>query len=178
MIARLVRARIALGWVIALTALYLSAPSPRSLGVGLPLALGGLVIRGLAAGTIRKGTELATTGPYALTRNPLYLGSSLLAAGFGIMSGSLLAAAVLVVPSAVVYPLVIRNEERHLQRRYGPEFDEFRQRVPCFLPHRLSRRAIETVTFGQFMANGEYNASLGFLAATLVLLVKFRLSGG
>lgn len=176
MIARLLRSRIAIGWVIALATLYVSSPNMRSLVMGLPLALAGLVVRGLAAGTIRKGSELATTGPYGLTRNPLYLGSSLLAAGFGIMSGSPLGAAFLLVPSAIIYPIVIRKEERHLRQKYGRQFEDFRRRVPCFLPHRISLRALDSVTFGQFLANGEYNASLGFLAATLVLVAKCSLS--
>lgn len=176
MIARLVRNRIAIGWVIALATLYVSSPNMRSLLMGLPLALAGLVVRGLAAGTIRKGNELATTGPYGLTRNPLYLGSSLLAAGFGIMSGSLAGAAFLLAASAIIYPIVIRSEERHLHQKYGRQFEDFRRRVPCFLPHRVSLRALDSVSFSQFLANGEYNASMGVLAATLVLVVKCYLS--
>jgi hypothetical protein len=174
--ARLVRSRVALGWVVALAALYFSSPDVRSLLMGIPVGLAGLMVRGLAAGTIRKGTELATSGPYALTRNPLYLGSSLLAIGFAIMSGSLLAAALLLAPSAIVYPVVIRNEERHLRRKYGRQFEDFCSRVPCFLPRRLSRTAWQGATFGQFMTNGEYNASLGFLAATLLLVARYYFS--
>jgi hypothetical protein len=136
----------------------------------------GLATRGLAAGTIRKGSELARSGPYAFTRNPLYLGSSVLALGFGIMSGNLIGAALLVIPSAIVYPAVIRSEEAELRRRYGREFDDFRNGVPCFFPRRISRRALDAFTFGQFVANGEYNATIGFLAATGVLAIKYFLS--
>lgn len=176
MIQGIARHRVALGWLVALAALYLASPNGVSLAAGAPLALAGLATRGLAAGTIRKGTELARSGPYAFSRNPLYLGSSLLALGFGVMSGSVLAAAVLLIPSALVYPLVIRNEERHLRERFGREFDAFRDSVPRFFPRRIDRRALESFTFGQFMANGEYNATIGFLAATGILTAKYLIS--
>jgi len=110
MIARLFRRRVTLGWVIAIGVLYIAVPTARSLAIGIPLAVVGLATRGLAAGTIRKGSELARSGPYAFTRNPLYLGSSVLALGFGIMSGNLIGAALLVIPS--LRPGIRRLPER------------------------------------------------------------------
>src|SRR5262245_44785132 len=98
------RFRVPLGFVIAAAVLYFAAPTGVSILAGLPVALLGGLSRALAAGTIKKDRELATSGIYALTRNPLYLGSSLLAAGFAIMSASKLDAALLLIPSALIYP--------------------------------------------------------------------------
>ena len=176
MIRYLARHRVALGWAVALAVLCLAAPTACSLGLGIPLAAIGLAVRGVAAGTIRKGRALAQTGPYGLTRNPLYLGSSLMAVGFGVMSGSAAGAALLIAPSAALYPLIIRNEEAELRARFGPEFDEFRRRVPCFFPRRLRARVLGSFSLRQFMANREYNAAIGFLAATGVLAIKYLLS--
>jgi protein-S-isoprenylcysteine O-methyltransferase Ste14 len=88
------RFRVPLGFLIAALVLYLAQPTSFSMLLGLPIAIAGAVLRGLAAGVIRKDAVLTTSGPYAWTRNPLYLGSFLLGVGFGVMSGSWIAAAV------------------------------------------------------------------------------------
>ena len=172
MIRRLARARIFLGWILAVLVLFLALPTATSLILGAPLAILGLGFRSAAAGIIQKDTVLARQGPYRLTRNPLYFGSFLLALGFGIMGGRLLTAALVIVPSILIYPTVIRNEEAHLRRRFGSEFEEFRRAVPCFLPRRLTPSMFETFTTSLYMTNREYNATLGFLTATALLLAK------
>ena len=91
--------RVPLGFLMAAAVIYFAEPEVISILVGLPVALLGALFRALAAGVIRKDSTLATTGVYALTRNPLYFGSSLLATGFGIMSANEIAAAVIIVPS-------------------------------------------------------------------------------
>jgi protein-S-isoprenylcysteine O-methyltransferase Ste14 len=171
----LTRYRVAIGWAAALAVLYLATPTPRTLTAGVLPALAGLLLRGVAAGTIRKGEELACSGPYAFTRNPLYLGSSLLTLGFAIMSGSLPAAGLLVGISAVVYPRIIRNEERELEAQYGDRFLAFRRRVPRFLPRTIGPGMAETFSFRLFLENGEYNATLGFLGAAGLLAAKWWL---
>jgi hypothetical protein len=168
--------RVALGWALALVVLFLAEPDPRSIAAGIPPALAGLTIRGVAAGTIRKGSALAEAGPYAFTRNPLYLGSSLLSLGFGIMSGTLAGVALLLVPSALLYPIIIRNEERELTARYGRRFLEYRDRVPCFFPRRVGRGVLDGFSLVRFRANGEYNAATGFLAAAGILILKYWLT--
>ena len=113
------RFRVSLGFVVAAAVLYFAAPTGTSIFAGLPVALLGVVFRGLAAGVIKKDSRLATSGPYAWTRNPLYFGSFLLALGFAVMSSSWLAAALLLVPSAVIYPRVIQKEEAHLEQLFA-----------------------------------------------------------
>ena len=167
------RLRVPLGFVIAAIVLYLATPTGRSIALGLPIAVLGAGFRSLAAGTIRKDAHLATTGPYAWTRNPLYFGSTLLTVGFAIMSWNAVAAILLLVPSAVVYPEVIRNEEAHLARLFPGEFPLYRTKVPAFLPR--FRSSDFSFSFKQYVANREYNTALGFLVVLTVFVAKWLL---
>ena len=123
------RLRVPLGFVIAAAVLYLAKPRGITIITGLPFAVAGALLRAMAAGIIRKDSKLATSGPYAWTRNPLYFGSFLLTVGFAIMSASWIAALILIIPSLVIYPNVIRNEEAHLERLFPEDFRRYRERV-------------------------------------------------
>jgi protein-S-isoprenylcysteine O-methyltransferase Ste14 len=160
-----------MGFAVAALVLYLAAPTGISILEGLPVALLGAILRGMAAGVIRKDSRLATAGPYAWTRNPLYFGSFLLTAGFAIMSASWIAAGVLIVPSLVVYPIVIRNEERHLERLFPEDFRLYCANVPRFIPRfgQFER----SFSFKQYLANREYNTALGFAAVLAVFIVRW-----
>jgi protein-S-isoprenylcysteine O-methyltransferase Ste14 len=165
------RIRVPLGFAIAAAVLYFAAPTPASILIGLPIALVGAAFRAMAAGVIKKDSSLATTGPYAWTRNPLYFGSFMLAAGFSVMSNNLVAAALLLVPSVLVYPNVIRNEEAHLARLFPHEFPAYRSKVPCFIP-RVGRSA-PSFSFQQYVANREYNTALGLIGILAIFVIKF-----
>jgi protein-S-isoprenylcysteine O-methyltransferase Ste14 len=169
----LTRIRVPAGFVVAAIVLYLATPTLKSIAMGLTPALLGLLFRASAAGTIQKNESLASRGPYRLTRNPLYFGSFLLSAGFSIMSGSLVSAGLLMIPFAVIYDGVIRKEESHLSELFGAEFQQFRRAVPRFFPRRVSLRIMESFSRTQYLTNREYNAALGFVAATVVLLIKY-----
>lgn len=165
--------RVPLGFVIAALVVYLAKPTGTSILAGLPFALAGAVLRGLAASVIRKDSTLATGGPYGWTRNPLYLGSFLLQLGFGGMSGSWIAAGLTILPSFVIYPNVIRNEEAHLLRLFPSEFSDYCSRVPRFIPRFRSTGGSFSLT--QYLTNREYNTALGFAAVLAVFVVKWRL---
>jgi protein-S-isoprenylcysteine O-methyltransferase Ste14 len=168
------RIRVPLGFVVAAAVFYLATPTGVSILAGLPIAIAGAVFRMLAAGVIRKDARLATDGPYAWTRNPLYFGSSLLALGFAVMSANWIAAALLLVPSIFVYPTVIRNEEAHLERLFGEEFRAYQRKVPRFLP-RFRSGFHGPFSFAQYWANREYNTALGLTAAVVLLVAKAAL---
>jgi len=173
---RLARARVPLGFALAAAVLYLAKPSMPTLAIGFPIALAGIIFRASAAGVIRKNASLAQQGPYRMTRNPLYFGSFLLALGFAVMSGSLGAAVLLLVPSALIYPVVIKSEEAYLSQSFGSEFDEFRRSIPSFLPRRLSSKIFESFSLDCYLANREYNASIGFVSIMLIFLLKYVLA--
>ena len=166
--------RVPLGFVIAAAVLYIAEPTGVSILAGLPVAFIGALFRALAAGVIRKDSQLATSGVYALTRSPLYLGSSLLATGFAIMSANEYAAILLLGPFIVIYPTVIVREEAHLQRLFPAEFRLYKAAVPRFFPRPTLRFRL-SFSFDQYLANREYNTALGFLAALGVMLLKWWL---
>ena len=163
--------RVPLGFVIAAAVLYFAEPTAVSILVGLPVAIAGAVFRGLAAGVIRKDSSLATSGVYALTRNPLYFGTSLLVTGFAIMSASEVAAVLLLVPFGLIYPTVMLREEAHLQTLFPNEFRAYKSKVPRFFP-RITLRFPRSFSSSQYLANREYNTALGLVGAVGILLVK------
>jgi protein-S-isoprenylcysteine O-methyltransferase Ste14 len=174
------RWRVRLGYPAAAIYLVLARPFPRSIGVGALIAAFGLLIRAMASGHLRKDERLATTGPYAVTRNPLYLGSSLLAAGFIIAGYSLWAGLVVGLYFAVFYYAVIRNEEQDLRKNFGPQFEEYARRVPLFFP-RIRARADEvskakspenSFSWLRYKRNREYQALLGAIAGLGVVWLR------
>jgi len=166
--------RVPLGFAIAAVVLYLAEPTVISILIGLPVGIVGAVFRALAAGVIRKDSALATSGVYALTRNPLYFGSSLLATGFAIMSANELAAAVIIVPFGLIYPTVMLREEAHLARLFPNEFRLYKAQVPRFFP-RINLHVGGSFSFAQYVSNREYNTALGFSAGLLVMVGKYLL---
>jgi len=130
----------------------------------------GLLLRGYAAGYLRKHKQLATSGPYAYTRNPLYLGSVLLGAGFAVASHSWTSAALLAAYLLVFYPAVIRREEKELKALYGAAFVEYAALVPAFCP-RLSAAKLSGERFSWLLyrQNREYEAAIGLALAMAVL---------
>jgi protein-S-isoprenylcysteine O-methyltransferase Ste14 len=157
------RWRVPLGYPVGLLCIVLARPTLPSVGVGAVIAVMGLLVRAAAAGHLRRAKALADTGPYARTRNPLYFGSALMAAGFLVASHSLAAAILLAAYFAVFYPIIMRREEAELRSNYGAAFEEYARRVPLFFP-RLGPSAGAGKTefsFAQYIRNREYNAAIG-----------------
>src|SRR5262245_21711077 len=163
--------RVPISFVLAAAVLYLAKPTSVSILVGLPVALIGALFRAFAAGVIHKDSTLATSGVYALTRNPLYFGSSLLATGFAIMSANEIAAALLVVPFGLIYPTVMLREEAHLSRLFPNEYRLYKAKVPRFFP-RPALSFPRSFSFSQYLSNREYNTALGFAGALGVFCIK------
>jgi protein-S-isoprenylcysteine O-methyltransferase Ste14 len=172
------RIRVPLGFAFAVLYFWLAHPTWRSLGLGAILIIPGLVIRALASGHVRKNEALATTGPYAYTRNPLYLGSLLIGVGFAIAARSWWVGIVLVVMFFAIYIPVIRGEEKFLRERF-PEFDEYSRRVPRMLPRiaRPTQEPSEGFSLDLYRKHREYNALLGAIGMAALLLLKMKFLG-
>src|SRR5215475_2519961 len=127
------RIRVPLGFVFAALYLWLARPTLAFMALSLILVIPGVWLRAYASGYVKKNTELTVTGPYAFTRNPLYLGSMLIAFGFALASRSLWIALALVALFAIIYIPVIRSEEAFLRSKFG-DFDAYAARVPRLLP--------------------------------------------
>lgn len=166
------RVRVPLGFAFAVLYLWLAKPTPKSLLIGAGLIIPGLLIRALASGHLQKNEQLATGGPYAYTRNPLYLGSLILAIGFALASRSWWIVLGIILLFFVIYVPVIRGEEVFLRQRF-PDFDEYAHQVPVLLP-RVSRFGKRSGSFSWdlYWKHREYNAILGSALIMAVLLAK------
>ena len=128
------RLRVTSGFLIVIVFAWFSRPTPSSMAIGVPLSLLGLALRAWAAGCLAKNRQLATGGPYAYTRNPLYIGTLLVAAGLAVAACSIGLAALFTAVFLLVYLPVIQNEEQHL-RKIFPEYAAYAERVPALIPH-------------------------------------------
>jgi protein-S-isoprenylcysteine O-methyltransferase Ste14 len=167
------RWRVPSGFTIVLVFAWLSRPTALSLELGLPVSVAGLALRAWAAGCLAKDQRLATGGPYAHTRNPLYLGTLLVAAGLVVAARSPWLGALFAAVFVFVYLPVIQLEEQHLRRLF-PEYGAFADRVPALWP-RL--RAVQDTGAHRFrwalyVKNREYQAALGFAAGAGFLLSR------
>jgi protein-S-isoprenylcysteine O-methyltransferase Ste14 len=166
------RIRVPLGFVFAAFFLWRAQPQWWSLAVGSAIALLGVGVRALSSGHVKKNEELATTGPYAYTRNPLYFGSIVIAVGFALASLRWEIAVVLVVMFAAIYIPVIRGEEEFLNAHFA-SYAEYCSRVPRLLP-RLRAGSTGRLGFSRelYLKHREYNALLGTLAVIAALVAK------
>lgn len=167
------RVRVPLGFVLSITFLVFAQPSALSLLVGAPLAVAGLLVRMWASGHIRKNQTLAVSGPYAHTRNPLYLGSLILGIGFCIAAGVWWLAVGFAALFLGVYLPVMRVEAEDLIRLFGAEYQEYARNVPLFFPtFRGWKKTDAKFDFGLYLRYREYEAALGLLFAIAVLAFK------
>jgi protein-S-isoprenylcysteine O-methyltransferase Ste14 len=183
------RIRVPLGFVTAAVYVFEVArrpAHPTAIAWSLALVLPGLLLRAVASGTVKKNRELAVTGPYAYTRNPLYLGSMLMAAGFAVALLSWPLALLLAAGFAVIYIPVIASEERFLRDTF-PGFEDYCRRVPRLIPRLTPAKALSSqaasgdalasdtssggFSFALYRQHREYNAALG--AALLYLSLVY-----
>jgi len=173
------RWRVRLGYPLAIAVLWFARPSPRSVFFGALIGTLGIFLRACAAGYLQKQEVLAVAGPYAYTRNPLYLGSAILALGAAVATLSWISSAILVSYFAIFYSFVMRREERELHTRYGTTFEEYARAVPLFFPRlttvKFSAEAAGSFSFAQYRRNHEWQALAGFLLILLAFLLIWRL---
>jgi protein-S-isoprenylcysteine O-methyltransferase Ste14 len=175
------RVRVPLGFLFAVFYFWLARPSWRSLMLGAIVVTPGLLIRALASGHVHKNESLATSGPYAYTRNPLYLGSLVMGLGFCVAARSWWIGVALVVMFIAIYLPVIRDEEAFLRRTFS-EFEEYAGRVPRMLPRstRHSGDADQSAagfSWELYLKHREYNALLGAVGMMAALMLRMELFG-
>jgi protein-S-isoprenylcysteine O-methyltransferase Ste14 len=170
-----------LGFVCAALFIILAKPNALSLAVGGAVALVGLAVRAWASGHIRKNSKLAVSGPYAYTRNPLYLGSFILGIGFTVAASSSLwlFAALGGLFAALflgIYIPVMRVEALTLAELFGDDYRRYAAAVPLLFPRLTPYDAGDDTTTrfdaGLYMRYREYRAALGLLLAWGVLMLK------
>ncbi len=165
------RLRVSSGFLLAIVFVWGSSPDLRSIAYGVPVSIIGLWLRGWAAGHLEKNKTLAASGPYAFTRNPLYLGTLIVGVGLVIAGRQWLLGVLLAAVFLFVYLPVMQNEEQHL-RAIFPGYAGYADRVPLLIP-RGKRMPVDTpFRWAVYKKNQEYQASFGFLAGVALLLSK------
>jgi protein-S-isoprenylcysteine O-methyltransferase Ste14 len=167
------RIRVPLGFVFAVVFLIFAKPSLLSMVVGSAVALIGLAIRAWASGHIRKAKVLAVTGPYAYTRNPLYLGTFFLGLGFTIASGVWWLAVLFACLFLGIYLPVMRVEADDIRHIFGSDYDEYERNVPVFLPRPTPwKKADERFDYRLYLQYREYRAAIGAIVVIGILAAK------
>lgn len=168
---RVAKLRVAAGFVLVLAFLWFSKPTTTSLVFGLPVSVAGLLLRAWASGHLEKNLRLAATGPFTFVRNPLYLGTVLVAAGLVIASREWWLGVLFAAVFLLVYLPVIELEEEHLRKLF-PAYEEYAERVPMLVPRWLKSPGGRRFRWSLYRKNEEYNALLGFLCGVGILLWK------
>lgn len=172
------RIRVPLSFAFAAIYIWMAKPSATSIAVGTLVVIPGIVLRAVASGHIQKNEELTTSGPYAYTRNPLYLGSFIMAVGFCIAARSVWLAAATLLMFFIIYVPVMWGEEAYLRERFS-QFEEYARHVPRFLPRpfavgRTGESFSLSLSFSWdlYRKHREYNAIPGSLAIMAALAAK------
>lgn len=174
------RWRVPLGFICAAVFFLLSRPQPLTLIIGGLIALPGLALRAWGTGHLRKNDALAITGPFAYTRNPLYLGSFMIGVGFTIASGRWFLGVLFAALFLGIYVPVMRVESATLAKLFGASYQRYVQAVPLFLP-RLSpyrdgsnsRTSFDVALYKRYR---EYQAAMGLVIAWALLALKAFIS--
>ena len=171
------RWRVPLGFGLAVLYLLLARPAPKLLLCGAVLALAGLLFRAWAAGHLSKNQRLATGGPYAYTRNPLYLGSAVMGLGGALAGRSWLIGGAFLVLFVLVYWPVMQRESRFLEKEFPQTFESYARQVPLFFP-RLSpwQGEGERFQWRLYLRNREYEAAAGYAGVMVFLALRMWLS--
>ena len=166
------RIRVPLGFIFAAVFVLLAQPTKTCLIMGALVLVPGLVLRALASGHVQKDKQLTTSGPYAYTRNPLYLGSLMLAAGFAIAARSWWIVGIMCLMFALIYIPVIAGEERYLRQTF-PAYDEYARHVPRFWPRfRPYGSRQSAYSSARYWKHREYQASIGCAVVLAILILK------
>jgi protein-S-isoprenylcysteine O-methyltransferase Ste14 len=166
------RIRVPVGFGFTVLYLWLAQPTFRSILAGGCIVLLGLLLRGIASGHVTKDEQLTTSGPYAYVRNPLYVGSLVLALGFALAARSWVIVIAMAVIFAAVYLPVIRSEEAFLRQKF-PEFEEYARHVPRLVPRFTAfGNAHGGFSWSLYGKHREYNAILGAAVMIAFLIVR------
>lgn len=169
-------------WLLIIPFVWYARPTPRLLAAGATISLVGLAARSWAAGHIRKERELTTHGPYAHTRNPLYVGSFFLGLGVTVAGGRWVFVVLFLLFFLLVYGRTIGGEARLLEDLYGERYRHYAAHVPLVLPRLTAYRPPDdderaSFTLRRYRKNREWEALLGTLAGFAVLVGKMLWTG-
>lgn len=167
--------RIPLGFALGIAYIIFAHPTVGSLVLGGAVALIGVLVRAWASGHISKNEKLATSGPYAHTRNPLYFGSFLIAAGFAVAAHWSLLVAVVAFFLLIYYP-TMQREISNIGERFPDAYGRYATHVPLFFPRASPWRGDQASTnrfdLALYTKHGEWKAGLTYVLAMIWLAFR------
>ena len=174
------RLRVPLGFVLVPVFLFFAEPTWTSMVAGAALAVVGITVRAWASGHLRKMAELTTSGPYAHTRNPLYLGTFLMVAGASLAAGTWWLVLLVVSLFLLVYVPVMLAEVDTMRALFPEQYDRWAAEVPLFLPRLMPWRASDRKNEFDpqlYLRYREYRAAMGVAGVLAVLVAKLMFKG-
>ncbi|HCA48431.1 MAG TPA: hypothetical protein DEP45_14080 [Armatimonadetes bacterium] len=160
-----VRRRTFIGLVAAFVLVLFAEPVPELLCAGAGLMASAHLLRLVCAGFLSKDTHLATAGPFAYCRNPLYVGNFLVVIAFALMSGRLIALPIMLLFWVLTHAPTVACEEELLHEKFGEEFEEYRRQVPRWFGCRKCATGEGEFRWSRVLENGEH---LNILSAWMV----------
>ena len=168
----LIKYRSFVGIVCLVAVLWLATPTARSIFIGFFFMMLGMFFRGWSSGYLNKDKELATEGPYSLTRNPLYFGNLLIGSGIAMACNNLPALLIFLVYYFTFFTFLIIVERKRLRKRFGPQYDDWAKQANLFFP-RIKKIRKYNFNIAFYMKNREYRVLFYSLFVIAVLIVKF-----
>jgi protein-S-isoprenylcysteine O-methyltransferase Ste14 len=168
----LIKYRSFIGILCLVVVLWLATPNVWSIFVGFFFMMIGMFFRAWSSGYINKDKELATEGPYSLTRNPLYFGNLLLGAGIAIASNNLVTALICSGYYVFFFTFLIAIERKRMKERFGPLYEEWAKQANLFFP-RIKKIKKFDFNIAFYMKNREYRVLFYSLFVIVVLVIKF-----
>jgi isoprenylcysteine carboxyl methyltransferase (ICMT) family protein YpbQ len=169
---RLIRHRSFIGFLCLVAILWLATPNAWSIFSGFLLMMAGMFFRAWSSGYINKDKELATEGPYSLTRNPLYFGSLILGSGIAVASNNMITYLIFIVYYFAFFTFLIAIERKRMRQRFGQQYESWAKEANLFFP-KLKKIEKFNFNIAYYMKNREYRVLFFSLFVTAVLIVKF-----
>ncbi len=173
----LIKYRSLVGIIALIVVLVLAKPDVRSIVIGFFVMMLGMFFRAWSSGYIDKDRELATGGPYSLTRNPLYFGNLLIGAGIAVASNHWLTALICAVYYVFFFSFLIAVERKRMKARFGARYEAWAREANLFFP-RIKRIKDGDFDIALYMKNREYRVLFYSLFVTVVLVVRFLMGIG
>jgi len=167
----IIRYRSFVGILCLIIILYLSEPSPRSVAVGFFMILAGMFFRAWASGYISKDNELATKGPFSLTRNPLYFGNFVLGLGIAIAGNNLYSYVIFFVFYLLFFPFLMILEHRRMKKKFGEKYREYAKKSHSFFP-KIKKIRERDFNISYYMQNREYRVLFFSIFVIGILILK------
>ena len=168
----LIKYRSLVGIITLAVVLVLAAPSARSIVIGFFFMMLGMFFRAWSSGYINKDKELATEGPYSLTRNPLYFGNLLIGTGIAVASNNWTAALICALYYFPFFTFLIAIERKRMKRRFGERYEEWARQANLFFP-KIKKVRNFNFNISYYMRNREYRVLFYSLIIIAVMVVKY-----